>query len=63
MLAEAEATDSAEDAAYGVDKRGDEIPEELRPRVDTNWDNQAQGSKIPYSLNLWQGTLGQQHLR
>ncbi len=32
MLAEAEATDSAEDAAYGVDKRGDEIPEELRRR-------------------------------
>ena len=32
MLAEAEATDSAEDEAYGVDKRGDEIPEELRRR-------------------------------
>ncbi len=30
ILAEAEATDLAEDAAYGVDKRGDEIPEELR---------------------------------
>jgi transposase len=32
MLAEAEATDSREDEAYGVDKRGDEIPEELRRR-------------------------------
>ena len=34
LLAEAEATDAAEDAAYGSDKRGDEIPEELR-RAET----------------------------
>ncbi len=32
LLAEAEATDAAEDEANGVDKRGDEIPEELRRR-------------------------------
>jgi transposase len=32
MLQEAEATDSAEDRAYGVDKRGDELPKELRRR-------------------------------
>ncbi len=32
ILTEAEATDAAEDEAYGVDKRGDEIPEELRRR-------------------------------
>ena len=32
MLPEAEATELAEYAAYGVDKRGDEIPEELRRR-------------------------------
>ncbi len=32
LLAEAEATDAAEDEAYWVDKRGDEIPEELRRR-------------------------------
>ena len=32
MLKEAEATDSAEDRAYGVDKRGDEIPKKLRRR-------------------------------
>ncbi|MHB1733965.1 MAG: IS1182 family transposase [Ferrimicrobium acidiphilum] len=32
ILAEAEATDLAEDEAFGVDKRGDEIPEELRRR-------------------------------
>lgn len=29
MLAEAEATDAAEDEAYGEDRRGDEVPEEL----------------------------------
>lgn len=32
MLQAAEATDAAEDAAYGVDTRGDELPEELRRR-------------------------------
>ena len=32
LLAQAEATDAAEDARYGRDKRGDEIPEELRRR-------------------------------
>ena len=32
ILAEAEATDLAEDEAFGVDMRGDEIPEELRRR-------------------------------
>ena len=32
LLAEAEATDQAEDARYGQGKRGDELPEELRFR-------------------------------
>jgi hypothetical protein len=32
MFSEAEATDAAEDALYGDDKRGDELPEELRKR-------------------------------
>jgi len=32
LLAEAEATDAAEDARYGRGKRGDELPEELRFR-------------------------------
>ena len=32
LLAEAEATDRAEDARYGKDRRGDELPEELRRR-------------------------------
>jgi hypothetical protein len=32
MLAEAEAKDAEEDKLYGKDKRGDELPEELRDR-------------------------------
>jgi transposase len=32
LLAEAEATDTAEDAAYGRDRRGDELPEALQRR-------------------------------
>ena len=32
LLAQAEATDAEEDARYGKDKRGDELPEELRRR-------------------------------
>jgi len=32
MLAEAEATDAAEDAEFGVDRRGDELPAELATR-------------------------------
>lgn len=32
ILQEAEETDAAEDAQYGADKRGDELPEELRTR-------------------------------
>ncbi len=32
LLAEAEAIDKAEDARYGKDRRGDELPEELRRR-------------------------------
>jgi transposase len=32
LLAQAEATDAAEDAEYGVDRRGDELPAELRRR-------------------------------
>ena len=32
LLSEAEAVDEAEDARYGKDKRGDELPEELRYR-------------------------------
>ena len=32
ILQEAEETDAAEDALYGPDKRGDELPEELRTR-------------------------------
>lgn len=32
LLAEAEAADAAEDAAYGRDRRGDELPEELQRR-------------------------------
>ncbi|MQA76663.1 MAG: transposase, partial [Solirubrobacterales bacterium] len=32
LLAEAEAIDKAEDAKYGKDRRGDELPEELRRR-------------------------------
>lgn len=34
LLRQAEAVDAAEDARYGADKRGDEIPEELRRRKD-----------------------------
>ena len=32
MFTEAEATDKAEDAFYGNDQRGDELPKELRTR-------------------------------
>jgi transposase len=32
LLAQAEATDAAEDAAYGADRRGDEVPVELQRR-------------------------------
>jgi hypothetical protein len=32
LLAEAEATDAAEDAEYGADRRGDELPAELQRR-------------------------------
>jgi transposase len=32
MLSDAEAKDAEEDKAYGIDKRGDELPEELRDR-------------------------------
>ncbi len=32
LLAQAEATDAAEDARYGADRRGDELPEELQRR-------------------------------
>ena len=32
LLAKAEATDAAEDAEYGVDRRGDELPAELQRR-------------------------------
>jgi transposase len=32
LLAQAEATDAAEDAAYGADQRGDELPAELQRR-------------------------------
>lgn len=32
LLAQAEATDTAEDATYGVDQRGDELPAELQRR-------------------------------
>lgn len=34
MLKEAEAQDRQEDAAYGPEKRGDELPEDLRERAD-----------------------------
>jgi hypothetical protein len=34
LLAQAEAADAAEDAAYGADRRGDEMPAELRRRED-----------------------------
>ncbi len=34
LLAEAEATDAAEDALYGKGKRGDELPAELKRRTD-----------------------------
>lgn len=34
ILAEAEATDAAEDAAFGPDRSGDELPEPLRPGPD-----------------------------
>ena len=34
MLAEAEATDRAEDAEFGTDRRGDELPAELQRRED-----------------------------
>jgi transposase len=34
LLADAEATDKAEDAAHGRDRRGDELPEDLRRRTD-----------------------------
>jgi transposase len=34
LLAEAEAADQAEDALYGKGKRGDELPKELKRRVD-----------------------------
>jgi transposase len=33
LLAQAEATDAEEDARYGVDQRGDELPEELQRRA------------------------------
>ena len=33
LLAEAEATDAAEDEAFGRDRRGDELPEELKRRA------------------------------
>ena len=32
MLSEAEAKDAEEDKTYGADKRGDEIPDDLRDR-------------------------------
>jgi transposase len=32
LLADAEATDAAEDAAFGADRRGDELPDELQRR-------------------------------
>ena len=32
LLAQAEAADAAEDAHYGVDRRGDELPAELQRR-------------------------------
>jgi hypothetical protein len=32
LLAQAEAADAAEDAEYGVDRRGDELPAELQRR-------------------------------
>ncbi len=32
LLADAEALDAAEDAAYGTDRRGDELPAELSRR-------------------------------
>lgn len=34
MLAEAESTDAAEDAEHGADRRGDELPSDLRSRAD-----------------------------
>src|SRR5438876_3083560 len=34
LLADAEATDAAEDAAFGSERRGDELPEELQRRED-----------------------------
>lgn len=34
IIAEAEATDAAEDAAYGSDRSGDELPDTLRPGPD-----------------------------
>ena len=34
LLAEAEATDAAEDRAHGRDRRGDELPDELKRRTD-----------------------------
>jgi transposase len=34
LLADAEATDQAEDAAFGADRRGDELPAELQRRED-----------------------------
>jgi transposase len=34
LLADAEATDEAEDARYGADRRGDELPRELRRREE-----------------------------
>ena len=34
LLAQAEATDAAEDATYGADRRGDELPADLKRRED-----------------------------
>ena len=34
LMAEAEATDAAEDQSHGRDRRGDELPEELKRRTD-----------------------------
>jgi hypothetical protein len=36
MLARAAATDAEEDARYGKDKRGDELPAELQRRAPTS---------------------------
>jgi transposase len=37
LLAQAEAADAEEDALYGVDRRGDELPQELQRRETRRW--------------------------